>query len=269
MKFEASRVIQTTAELSDARFKGPTARDRALAFLADGFHAIRWQVQRREVRGSSARDLVPVLVARPAVNSPAAVRVVFMASWRSPRRKPKSSTDEYSGPAFLLELARSWPASRSDRIETICVVGAMPEVGHVVTQRILSLIETESSAKPTLLVTVYGPGIGPELVIDARRHRAFVEAAARDLWIPLRTRSVNPLSSLGFFQAFRDRNEDDVRISGSRPGGETVTELDGGALDRTAQLCTEIALRWARQQSQEPRAPGEDRTASRSSQKPG
>ncbi len=189
--------------------------------------------------------------------------------WRSPRRKPKSSTDEYSGPAFLLELARSWPASRSDRIETICVVGAMPEVGHVVTRRILSLIETESSAKPTLLVTVYGPGIGPELVIDARRHRAFVEAAARDLWIPLRTRSVNPLSSLGFFQAFRDRNEDDVRISGSRPGGETVTELDGGALDRTAQLCTEIALRWARQQSQEPRAPGEDRTASRSSQKPG
>ena len=93
--------------------------------------------------------------------------------------------------------------------------------------------------------------------------------AAEDLWIPHRTMTTNPFSALTFLWPFQNSFKDYVALFGVGCLGEKETKLDGGALDRTAQLCTEISLRWARQQRQKPVPPEEDRTASRSFQNPG
>ncbi len=182
-----------------------------------------------------------------------------------------SSAAERSGPAFLLELARSWPGSRSERLETICVAAGGQRLGHAGAREVLRLLKREWQDKPTLLVIVHGPGIGQEIVIEARRNRPLAATAANDLWIPHRTMTTNPFSALTFLWPFQNSFKDYVALFGVGCLGEKETKLDGGALDRTAQLCTEISLRWARQQRQKPAppAPEEDRTASRSVQNPG
>jgi len=182
-----------------------------------------------------------------------------------------SSAAERSGPAFLLELARSWPGSRSERLETICVAAGGQRLGHAGAREVLRLLKREWQDKPTLLVIVHGPGIGEEIVIAARRNRPLAATAANDLWIPHRTMTTNPFSALTFLWPFQNSFKDYVALFGVGCLGEKETKLDGGALDRTAQLCTEISLRWARQQRQKPAppAPEEDRTASRSFQNPG
>ena len=133
----------------------------------------------------------------------------------------------------------------------------------------MRLLKREWQDKPTLLVIVHGPGIGQEIVIAARRNRPLAATAANDLWIPHRTMTTNPFSALTFLWPFQNSFKDYVALFGVGCLGEKETKLDGGALDRTAQLCTEISLRWARQQRQKPVPPEEDRTASRSFQNPG
>ena len=135
----------------------------------------------------------------------------------------------------------------------------------------LALLKREWQDKPTLLVIVHGPGIGEEIVIAARRNRPLAAGAANDLWIPHRTTTTNSFSALTLLWPFQNSFKDYVALFGVGCLGDKETKLDGGALDRTAQLCTEISLRWARQQRQKPAppAPEEDRTASRSFQNPG
>lgn len=274
-------------------------------------------------------ERVPLIIARPAVNCSAAVRVVFQvplgqvlpAALPDPRfmlmivlylavlfplkakglpgwlflfvaglglasiwfkamqgvrlfrsrseSSAASSAAERSGPAFLLELARSWPVSRSERLETICVAAGGQRLGHAGAREVLRMINREWEDKPTLLVIVHGPGNGQELAIEARRNRPLAATAAKDLWIPHRTMTANPFSAVTFLWPFQDSFKDYVALFGGGCLGEKETKLDGGALDRTAQLCTEISLRWARQQRQKPVPPGEDRTSARSSQNPG
>ena len=131
------------------------------------------------------------------------------------------------------------------------------------------MLKREWADKPTLLLLVHGPGIGEELVIEARRNRSLATTAAHDLWIPHRTMTTNPFSARTYVWPFQNFFKDYVALIGGGCLGAKETRLDGGALDRTAQLCTEISLRWARQQHQQPASPEEDRTASKSFQNPG
>ena len=268
MKFESGRVIQTSADLGNARFAAPDSLDRGLDSIVQRFQSFGWQAVRREVGGARTRGRIPLVVARPTVTSSAPVRVIFQARLGELGSKRASAAAEHSGPAFLLELARSWPVSRSQRIETICVAAGAPKLGQAAARELLSLVQREWADKPTLLVVVHRPGIGPELLIGGRRMRPLAEAAARDLWIPHRTVASNPFSAFPFSWPFQDSLEDYVAVLSGEHSGANDVQLDAGALDRAAQLCTEIALRWARQH-QDPRSPEEDRTASRSSQNTG
>lgn len=121
MKFESGRVIQTSADLGNARFAAPDSLDRGLDSIVQRFQSFGWQAVRREVGGARTRGRIPLVVARPTVTSSAPVRVIFQARLGELGSKRASAAAEHSGPAFLLELARSWPVSRSQRIETICV----------------------------------------------------------------------------------------------------------------------------------------------------
>jgi hypothetical protein len=276
MKFEASRVIQTVEQLGEPQFKGPDGLARLLDFVAEGFHAFHWQTERLEARG--------LLIARPAAEHSAGQRVVFLVPLgavqlkdfprvrlfrRRSQSSPASSEAERAGPAFLLELARSWPASRSERLEAICVTAGVQRKGHAGAREVLRMIQREWEQKPTLLVSVRGPGIGQKIVIQARRSRQIAVTAALDLWIPHRTITTNPFSALVFHWPFQKNLDDYVALFGGGYLEGKETQIERAALDRTAQLCTEISLRWARQQLYKPGSPEEDRTASRSLQNPG
>ena len=79
MKFESGRVIQTSADLGNARFAAPDSLDRGLDSIVQRFQSFGWQAVRREVGGARTRGQIPLVVARPTVTSSAPVRVIFQA----------------------------------------------------------------------------------------------------------------------------------------------------------------------------------------------
>jgi hypothetical protein len=277
MKFEASRVVQTVEQLGEARFTGSGGLENVLDFIAERFHTIRWKTERREVHKSAFHEATPMLVARPAVSSAAAVRVVFLARLAAVYlpmtrarwligKKAESPVTGRSGPAFLLELARSWRVSRLSEIEMTCVTTTGRRSNDTDAREILREIHRDSAVKPTLMVTIHGPGIGQELIIVGRRLQALAVRAAEDLWIPYGTTKRNPFRSPSLSWPFQSSHDDSLVLFGQGCLAGKDAELDPAALDRAAQLCTEVALRWARLHRL---APKEDRTSSRSFQNPG
>jgi hypothetical protein len=156
--------------------------------------------------------------------------------------------DNRTGLALLLELARAWPRGRDSRIESRFVATGGRTLDRAGLRALIHAIGTEWPARPTLIVDWLAPGIGAGLAILEQGTETLAAAAARDLWIPHRVmhraavgRQHWPLGRHG--PGYIGMVGDAVAAQRA-PGAALAIEPD--ALGRTAQLATEVALRWAR-----------------------
>jgi hypothetical protein len=275
MKFDTTRVTQSIDLLREV--SGPEVSARLGTFVAERWRELGWETESsplfwsrwrwtalgpRRRRGSS-----PLIIARPGESPPAPVRVVFAAPFCFDGQPTNDALNgrrlgirDLAGIAFLMELARSWPKSRLLRIETVLMVAAGPSPGVPGTQEVLRRVHTEWPLKPTLLIVVYGPGLGRELVVDACPLRRLVFEAAQGLWVPIRLLNRNPFSAHRMRWPFRNPFPDQVTLTGADSFGSSAPDLDLPAVGRAEQLASEIALRWATVQA------GQARTAFKSSQ---
>jgi hypothetical protein len=167
--------------------------------------------------------------------------------------------DNRSGLAVLAELARVWTRGGGARIETWFIAlgdSSQDQAGA----RSLARDVRRRPARPTLIIHLDAPGLGPDVRLVGRaRALSLARAAARDLWIPHRASSWIG-TALGH-QPFQGRGLAGVSLCGDR----RASRIDPAALAAAAQLATEIALRWARRE----RETAQDESAARSSQNSG
>ncbi len=156
--------------------------------------------------------------------------------------------DNRTGLAVLLELAHGWPRGTDSRFETRFVATGGRTLDRAGFRALVHAIGTEWPAMPTLIVDWLAPGIGPGLSLHEQGTETLAATAARDLWIPHRVihraavgRQHWPLGRHG--PAYIGMVGDAIAASRG-PAGASAIEPD--ALGRTAQLATEVALRWAR-----------------------
>ena len=106
------------------------------------------------------------------------------------------------------------------------------------------MLRSEWPAKPTLLLLLFGPGIGQEIEIVSRRHDRLGHEAAESLWIPHRT--TKRAEALIEFWPLERQFPDHLAIVGDLNGAERIRSVDADSLNRVCQLVVELALRWAR-----------------------
>ncbi len=156
--------------------------------------------------------------------------------------------DNRTGLAVLLELARGWPPGTDRRIETRFVATGGRTLDQAGLRTLLHVMDTQWPPVPTLIVDWLAPGIGRGLSLLEHGTETLAATAARDLWIPHRViyRAAVccqhwPLGrhGPGYIGMVGDA------VAGSRAPIDS-TAIDADALGRTAQLATEVALRWAR-----------------------
>lgn len=144
----------------------------------------------------------------------------------SPFRNTKAyNGDNRTGIAMLVELARSLPSSVSSRMDALYVLSP----SHL---NINNILTTElADGKPTLLIILDAPGVGPANTIVGGE---FAENTVHDLWLPDRY----------WFGVGGDGIEE-VKIQGTHDD----SPIDPAALERASQLITELSLRWSKQHS--------------------
>ncbi len=181
MRFDSSRAIETLERLAEHRLQGLQVEPRTAAFLADGFERAGWsvvqlEVSSRGVRASLTRWLglafclerlvirtkrppgstSPLIVARPTAPCRSACRVVFLTNvgpLPSFRMAPRESTPgDISGPALLVEMARTWPKAWLERFEPVLVAAGGMNFGFAGVREMVRLIREEWNDKPTLVV---------------------------------------------------------------------------------------------------------------------
>jgi hypothetical protein len=166
--------------------------------------------------------------------------------------------------AFLLELGRTWPKGHSDRVETILAVVGGQELDRAGDHALRLMMKTEWHLKPTLSLSLVAPGAGKELLIVGSD---VVRQAAAGLWVPHRVGGQADIPE-GVRPLDREQGATAV-LAGADWSQRPPPPVDPEALGRTAQLVTETALRWARQQHGPAAQRPDDRNDARSSQNPG
>lgn len=229
----------------------------------------------RRVTGSLFAVMIGyvVLVCVPGVAIPRSAALfalgIFEASlilWLMNRLRPfvgEGPADNRDGLACLVELAQSWSQRTDPRIETrFAAVGGQ----SLDAAGLASLVQTTWPGwpiKPTLVIGLWSPGMGQGLDIVSEGPEEIATVAAKGLWIPHRVRNGMTLAHDVWSPLIGSAHSAEfVGLIGDGRGEGTI---DGGSLQRAAQLATEIALRWART------ANNHDPVASRerSSQNPG
>jgi hypothetical protein len=143
--------------------------------------------------------------------------------------------DNRTGLAVVAELARAWARSTAGRFEVqLVVIGRRDPEDWA---RLSRLWED----RPTLLINLDAPGVGARLVLVGHDEPlALARTVAADLWLPHRAArwASGPLDheSLARTPA--------ISLTGERDSPTIHPAL----LTATAQLATELALRWARHQ---------------------
>jgi hypothetical protein len=168
--------------------------------------------------------------------------------------------DNRTGLAVLAELAEALPARLHERLEVhLAAVGsnAPAQLGSFTLA--FDLVR-HWPAKPTLAINLDSPGLGSELIVHGRGDALDVaSSAARDLWIPHRVAR----------WPYRGLDHRPFLLCGiagiSLAGHRRAERIDPAGLASSAQLVTEIALRWARRAIEQ----DQPETLARSSQKPG
>jgi hypothetical protein len=156
------------------------------------------------------------------------------------------------GLAVLLEMARTWRRTGPRQIEAIFTAAGGQRQDFAGSRDVIRLLGTKWRDKPTLLVLFIAPGAGETLAVCTRAHatsqaRQLAEDAAASLWLPFRRLWC---WDLALYWPLKNR-QPAVVLSGSNPQEYFGPTVDQNALQRTAQLATEIALRWAKAQQVE------------------
>jgi hypothetical protein len=175
---------------------------------------------------------------------------VVARAWREIRSARPAGflgPEDRTGLSTLLELARTWPPARSQRIEIVWVAAGGQTLDFAGARAVVRMLRTEGPMKPTLLILFFAPGIGLELRVVTRRHHKLAHDAATGLWIP--HRSVTTPEALLPFWPLERRFPDHLALVGAEWAEHPQPEVDPEALQRTAQLATEITLRWAKQET--------------------
>ena len=178
------------------------------------------------------------------------------------RREPGQR--DGAGIALLLELARGWARHPPARVDTVLAFVGGQALDQAGDWALAKLLANAWSGKPTLLVALDAPGTGNELLIH--EDRRFVRDAAESLWIPYRVPTFRESRRVPRLPLRVAKLE--VWLGGSAShDGPQVVDLE--ALARAAQLVEEVVLRWGKRHGASSDQPGDERTASRSFQKPG
>jgi hypothetical protein len=179
---------------------------------------------------------------------------------------------ERRGLAVLLELARSWPRSRSRQIEPIFVAAGGQRLDYAGSREFLRILEAERPTKPTLLVLFFAPGAGEALRIAENATltsdlRALAKGAAESLWVP--SWGVDRRALVPFWPFAKTKAAEPIALIGSDPMAFFDDSVSPEALHRAAQLATEIALRWAKTQKMQAAASDSSSSKSESSNQRG
>jgi hypothetical protein len=168
--------------------------------------------------------------------------------------------DNRTGLATLAELAEALPTRLHERVEIRLAAVGGSSAGQLGSLSLADEIRRRSPAKPTLVINLDSPGLGPELrLVGTGRGLEVARGAAKDLWIPHRV-SRSRFCVLDH-RPFQLNEIPAVSLCGDRDGAR----IEPATLAATAQLVTEIALRWAREGATAPQAV----SLPRSFQKPG
>lgn len=161
-----------------------------------------------------------------------ALALVLQPGWK-PRRPSRG--DNRTGLALLAELARTWPPALAGRVEPWFI--ASPNTLALGAE----FQEQPGPWRETIVIQVRAPGVGPDLVIAGRGPaRQLAGSAARGLWLPHRTTNrtfgwmmMNFRAAGASWAGLRGRADD--------------SPIDPRLLAATAQLVTEMTLRWVKQ----------------------
>jgi hypothetical protein len=184
-------------------------------------------------------------------------------AWWESRTPPGSGcSDNASGLAVLFELARTWSRGSDERIEARFVAAGGQVDDFAGSRALVRAIRNEWPRKPTLVIMLAAPADGRGLLLAANRQKELAGGAATDLWIPHRV--VDTPQFLVTFWPFRLQYRDFVGLVGYEGIYRTrERKIEPEALARSAQLATELALRWAK------RFPRHEESLARSSQNAG
>jgi hypothetical protein len=222
-----------------------------------------------------------LLIARKHSSNQGSPRVVIRVSLGPASHPPEATSHPFrrlvsnrldsgqrdgAGIALVLELARGWAGHPPARVETVLAFVGGQSLDQAGDRALADLLANESLGKPTLVLTLDAPGIGKELLIhdDGR----LVLDAALSLWVPHRVPTFRESRRVPRLPSRVAESE--VWLGGmARHEGPQVVDLE--ALARAAQLVEEVVLRWGKRHSgsTETDQPADERTASRSFQKPG
>lgn len=168
------------------------------------------------------------------------------------------------GLAVLVETARSWPRNRSTQIEPIFIAAGGETLDNAGSREVIQLLASELPAKPSLLLLFFAPGAGAEhrvveVIRDDFASMDLAKAAADSLWIPL-----HRADSWMFVQswplekplliAMHSRAAGVFALMGSGSSASREVPVEPRFFEHTSQLATELALRWARMQREQPPA---------------
>ncbi len=250
--------METVEQLAACHDAGLGAEARMASFLMDQFAAAGWSTERIEAPGRAAllgldrahRHRVrrfPLVIAGRAESPQAPGRVVLLTNlgdlaWQSSRLAASA------GAALLLEMARTWPRYRLERFEPVLAAAGGMTCGMAGVRELVRLSEDAWRTRPTLLIMILAPGVGPTLAIQGQPRSMLGRAteAAESLWLPAQPLSWRLRMRLGRLWPASTKGLDQVVLAGSLSGADEDA-FNQEALGRAAQLATEIALRWARQ----------------------
>jgi len=271
MKFDPSRVLATVSELCDSRFSSPDGELQIADLVSIRLAGAGWDSERIEVSVPTGRIKAvrsPVIVARRPLENPPSLRVVIHAPLR--RKAPEAfrtrlagyvksllgqqaeadsdfllTPGDVGGIAMVLELARSWPKSWSRRFELVLAVTISQPSSSEGSYAIAHEFDPVRTGVPTLVIPLFATGVGRDLILVGGRSRELALASAASLWIP-----VSPIDSKSMLRRFWPATmsqtfPDHVASIGGDIEKESSQPLNADALQRTADLIAEIALRWS------------------------
>ena len=166
--------------------------------------------------------------------------LLFQARYWLRAERP-SAGDNRTGLAILAELAQSLPARLHERAEIRLVAVGGSASGQLGALALADDIRRRWPPKPTLVINLDSPGLGPEVKLHGTgKGLEVARGAAKDLWIPYQVKR-------GAFCCLDHRPFELNRIPAiSLAGDRKGTRIEPANLAATVQLTTEIALRWAR-----------------------
>ncbi len=175
---------------------------------------------------------------------------VLLWEYRGSRSAKASQTDR-RGLSVLLELARTWPRTRSNQVEAVFVAAGGQRLDYAGSREVVRLLKSEWSSKPTFLVLFFAPGAGGEIlaVEGPQSHfgsKKLIDDAAKSLWIPIRR--TDSWAIAPFWPIASAWIGGSIAIIGSNLNAPADAPVDPQVLHRAIQLSSEIALRWAKNQ---------------------